>query len=70
MSSPCWYIAPVEMLTLIRILLIAGRKDWKYPRQRTTPPEMFIVSRSVKKDRALNGYPLLQGSMRRAMFNA
>ena len=54
---------------LIRILLTAGRTDWKYPRQRTTPPEMFLVSWSVKKDRPLEGY-LMLGAMRMAMFNA
>jgi len=69
MRSPEWYIAPVEMSMLIRSLFIAGRTDWKYPRQRTTPPEMDSVSWSVKKDRALDGY-LMLGAMRTATFNA
>jgi hypothetical protein len=69
MRSPGWYIAPIEILIFIRILLIAGRTDWKYPRQRTTPPGMVLVSWSVKKDRALEGY-LMLGAMRTAMFNA
>jgi hypothetical protein len=70
MRFPGWYIAPVEMLTFIRILLIAGRTDWEYPRQRTTPPGIVLVSWSLKNDRALNGDPMLQGSMRTTMFNA
>jgi len=69
MMSPGWYIAPVEILMLIRSLLIAGRTDWKYPRQRTIPPEMFLVSWSVKNDRALDGY-LMLGAMRMTIFNA
>jgi hypothetical protein len=57
------------MSIFIRSLLIAGRTDWKYPRHRTTPPTVGLVSSSVKNDRLLDGY-LKLGAMRMAIFNA
>jgi hypothetical protein len=39
---PCWYIASVEMLILIRTLLDDGLAGWKYPRHRTTPGMAFV----------------------------
>jgi hypothetical protein len=69
MRFPGGYIAPVEILILIRILVIAGRTDWKYPRQRATLPGMFLVFWSVKNDHALEEYLRLD-AMQTAMLNA
>ena len=63
------YMIPVAVSTLIYIWFCDGRRDWKYPRQRTIPPPMSLVSRSVKNDRTLNGHRFV-GSMRTTTFKA
>lgn len=68
-SDPGLYIIPVEMSTLMIILPIAGRTDWKYPRHRWMPLPMSFVSLSVKKDLTLNGY-LDDGSIRTTTLRA
>lgn len=68
-NGPGLYMVPVEISTLTSNRPMAGLTDWKYPRQRTRPPPMSLVSRSVKKDRTLNGY-FITGSMRTTTLSA
>jgi len=69
MSGPGMYIAPVDISTLMSMRPIAGRTDWKYPRQSTIPPPISLVSLSVKNDLTLKGY-LKFGAMRTTTLSA
>jgi hypothetical protein len=68
-SLPDLYMTPVEMSMLINIRSIAGRTDWKYPRHKTRPAPMGLVSWSVKNEFLFDGY-LRLGSIRTTIFNA
>ena len=69
-KEPDLYITPAVTSTLISSLFAAGRTDWKYPRQSSTPPPILILPVDVKKDLPLElaGYRRITSS-RMAMLS-